>query len=145
MRGQWQLRRTCCLAPAQLAFGLAVPCCLALAVALWFAVQGAWPVLVFAVLQAVACAALFIHLARHVGDHESIVLRDSYLQIDVVEAGQCRRILLNPHWARITPPGPDQALIGIEVMGRTISVGRFVAPLERWRIAREMQQALGLH
>jgi uncharacterized membrane protein len=145
MRSRWQLRRNCCLTPLQLAIGLALPCCVALAIALWFAWQGAWPVLAFAVLQAIVCAALFVCLGRHVGDHETITLRDSYLQIDLVEGAQCRRTILNPHWVRITPPGPRHALIRIEAMGRSVSVGRFLPVQERLRIAQELQQALGRH
>jgi uncharacterized membrane protein len=141
-RREWILKRNCSLSPRQSACAYAAPCIVALIVAAFFTVHGAWYVMSFAILESVVVALLFLHYARHATDHEHIVLTEESLLIERVEADRVQRTWLDRYWTRITLPSRPQDLIRLEAKGIGIEVGRFVTKAKRKRIAKELQNQL---
>jgi len=142
VKREWVLKRNCSLSPRQLATGYGVLCSLALIVAGFFTLHGAWYVLGFAILELAAVGLAFLHYGRHAGDREHIALLDNYLLVELIQAEQTQQVRLDPRWTRVDPPGEYWGLIGLEAGSTRIEVGRFLTQLKRREFARELQGAL---
>ncbi|HJV86364.1 MAG TPA: DUF2244 domain-containing protein [Noviherbaspirillum sp.] len=139
---EWLLKRNCSLSPWQLAVAFAVPCVASLLVSAWFVLHGAWYVLAFALLEALALVMAFIQYARHATDHEHIALAGDCLLVEQIQAGHIVQVRLDPQWTRVAPPDPSHDLIGLEAKGVRVEVGRFVTKEKRWQVALEIRQEL---
>lgn len=139
---EWLLKRNCSLSPRQLGTAYAVLLLAALAVAAMFVLQGAWHVLVFALLEMAAVALAFLHYARHATDHEHIALAKDCLLVERVEGGAVRQVCLDPRWTHIALPQHAGELVGLEARGVTVEVGTFVTDAGRRKFAQELQQEL---
>jgi uncharacterized membrane protein len=139
---EWLLKRNCSLSPRQSLLAYAAPCIVALILAIFFTLHGAWYVMAYAIIETMLVAGFFIHYARHATDHEHIVLMENCLLIERIEADKVQCIQLDPYWTRIIPPSRQQDLIRLEAKGVKIEVGRFVTKSKRKRIAKELRNEL---
>lgn len=138
---EWVLKRNCSITPRQLWFAYAAICTGSGMVALWFALRGAWYVLLFAVIELAAVGIAFLVFGRHATDRERVVLDGGKLSIEVVEADRTRSLTLNSRSARIDAPIGD-GLVLIRCAGTVVEVGKFVVGARRRQFARELEQAL---
>lgn len=139
---EWYLKRNCSLSPRQVAFAFTVQCTISFTVALVCTFYGAWQVLIFSLLEMLALGIAFIVYARHATDYEHIAFVDGCLLIERIEAGKTEQLRLDPAFIRIAPPKRYQDLIGLEVRGKKIEVGRFINNAKRRQVARELQSGL---
>lgn len=139
---QWLLKRNCCLSPAQLWRFYASLCVVSLGIAAFFWFMGATLVTPFVGLELVVVGVALVVHARHVGDHEKIVLGDGRLVIELEVAGRVQRVELNAQWVRVEPCVGDGALIEVSGQGCSVVVGRHVRPEMRGALARELRSAL---
>jgi uncharacterized membrane protein len=141
---EWVLKRNCSLSPRQSIAALGGLCLGMLVFALPFVLfYGAWLVLVFAVIEAVALAAAFVHYARHACDHEHIVLADGSLLVECIEAEKkTRHIRLEPRWIRVVPPKRYGDLISLQYGRHAVQIGRYLTAEKRRRLAEELRQEL---
>ena len=138
---EWVLKRNCSITPRQLWFAYAAICTGSGLVALWFALRGAWYVLVFAVIELGAVGLAFLVFGRHATDRERVVLESGKLLVEVVEADRTRSLTLNARSARVDAP-IGGGLVLIRCPGAVVEVGKFVVGAQRRQFARELEQAL---
>jgi uncharacterized membrane protein len=95
------LKRNCSISPAGFALVLAALAALALAIGAGFAAAGAWLILPFAGLEALALGAAFVLYARRAADYERIALAAGRLTIEVADAQSTSRYELEAGRARV--------------------------------------------
>lgn len=139
---EWLLKRNCSLSPRQMAVAYAILFCASFAVALAFALRGAWQIIVFSVLEMACVALAFLHYARHATDCEHVALRDGCLLIELVDGNQFRQFRLDPYWTRVASPNQQDRLVVLEARGVRVRVGRFVTEAKRLQFARELRKEL---
>jgi len=139
---EWVLSRNCSISPRQLVLVYAALCTLSFTVAGYFTLRGAWYILVFAILEMSAVGAAFFLYARHAGDREHIALIDGCLLVELIQKEQVRQFRLDPRWTRVESPVYRDELIGLEVSGMRVEVGRFLTEWKRREFAHELKRAL---
>lgn len=130
--------------------GLTVLLCIAAATSLAhaaiFAMAGAWPVLIFFVVELLLLIGAFWLNNRAARAHEIVsVSRTDLSVLKVAPSGRSRDFHCNPFWARFDVARHDE--IGITAMhisgeGRTTDVGSFLNPDDRESFARAFSGAL---
>jgi uncharacterized membrane protein len=141
-RQEWISKRNCSLAPRHLAFIFASLATVSLIVASGFAVLGAWMVLPFAGIEALALVTAFVVYARHAADYERIVLSRDCLLVETSRADRLSHEKCPPAWIRVEYKGARQELIGLVTSGQRIEVGRFVPESERTDLAMQLRAQL---
>jgi uncharacterized membrane protein len=146
---EWLLKKNCSLSPVQTGIAYAAPCVVTLLFTMTVVLQGIWHILIFWLMQVGLMLWAFIHYARHATDHEHIVLMESCLLVESIEANHVKQTRLDPHWTRVTLPKRYQDLVKLESKGVTIEIGRFVTRSRRRKIGvelcREMNKIIRPH
>jgi uncharacterized membrane protein len=144
MQREWTLQRNCSLSPRQVALAYAVLCSFSLTVSLaLFVLHGIWVVLAFSLLELALVGLALIVYARHALDREHILLADTFLVVERVQADRREQARLDPLWTRVLAPDERRrALIRLESRGVKVEVGRFVTEGRRRQVERELRQAL---
>jgi uncharacterized membrane protein len=138
----WQLRRNCSMAPAQLLKVYAGLCVLSLLITTVCWVQGATLVAPFASLELLAVGVAIWVYATHAADMEEIRLHPGRLVVEHANGRRTQRVEFQPDWVRVEPEHGDGSLIELSGRGQRITVGRFVRPELRRRLADELRWAL---
>ena len=111
---EWVLKKNCSISPRQLAQAYLAICGASLMVASYFTWQGAWLIMVFAVLEMAAVAAAFVYFGRHATDRECIALNEAELVVELVRAEKISQFRLDPWRTRVAMPALRHGLIGLE-------------------------------
>ncbi len=117
-------------------------CSVSLLLACLFTLQGAWYVLVFALLELSAVGAAFLCYARHASDRECIVLTGQCLLVEVIESEKSRHYQFDASKLRVDAPGKNNALVGLVSGPKRIEVGKFLTQFKRRQFALELHHAL---
>lgn len=141
-RQEWLSKRNCSLAPRQLAVIFALLATVSLIIASGFAALGAWMILPFAGIEALALGTAFVVYARHAADYERIVLSRDCLLVETSWADRLSQEKCAPAWIRVEYKGARQELIGLVASGQRIEVGRFVPESERTDLAMQLRTQL---
>ena len=136
------MQRNCSMAPGQLARVYAGLCMVSLLLALMFALQGAWWVLVFSALELSAVGTAFLYYARHASDRETLMLLDDCLVVELVESERCRRFRFDIGSLQVDLPVARRGLIGLRAHALRLEVGRFVLLQRRRQVVHELRQAM---
>lgn len=139
---EWILKKNCSISPQQLAKAYLALCGASLVVASYFTLQGAWLVMVFALLEMTAVAVAFLYFGRHATDRECIALNDEGLIVELVQAEKTQQFRMDPYRTRVALPALRHGLIGLEGSGSRVEVGRFLTERKRREFARELNQEL---
>jgi uncharacterized membrane protein len=108
-----------------------------------FAALGAWLILPFAGLEAMALYVAFRWVARHADDTESLVIRGNDVVLAVTEAAQTRQYEFNRAWARLVVDSRARGVrLALRSHGREVEVGRYLDSGGRIRLARELKARL---
>jgi uncharacterized membrane protein len=117
------------------------------AVAAFFAAQGFWPIVVFALLEVVAVWLALRASMRSGQVLETITITSNTVVIEHQERGCERSAVFPRHWARVTLHAPLAALhpsrLVFESRGRVCEVGRFLTDDERHSLAIRLKQLVG--
>ena len=119
-------------------------CSVSLLLAGVFTLQGAWYVLVFAVLELSAVGFAFLCYARHASDREYIVLAGSCLVVEVIESEKSRHYRFDTSKLRVDAPSKGNSLVALVSGPKRIEVGKFLTQFKRRQFALELHQALSL-
>lgn len=106
------LKRNCSTSPAGLAGVFGALAAMALAIAIGFALQGAWLILPFAGLEVLLLAAAFLHQARHATDYERIELDCGRLRVEIAQAEEVARYELEASDVSIDVRGAQVMICG---------------------------------
>lgn len=118
---------------------------LCLAVALPFALLGAWPILPFAGLELALLYVALRAIERHAGDCESISIAGDRLVVECRETGQVTRNEFNPYWARVAlqqSARDGRELIAVRSHGRQVEFGRHLTHEQCRAAAHALRQHL---
>ncbi len=116
-----------------------------LAVGIFFASIGAWPVFAFLGLDLLLVFLAFRWSYRSGRQHERIRLDSETLEITQARAdGRARLWKFQPYWLRIDfdPSGDPDKPLRLSSHGRSLVIGAFLAPEERARCARLLRDAI---
>lgn len=118
-----------------------------LAVATPFAMNGFWPVLLFAVLE-IAALIWAVRASMRAGlERETITINADRVTITHHGRGGERCTVFPRHWSSVTLHAPPAALhpsrLMIESHGRACEVGRFLTEDERRSLAARLKQLVG--
>jgi uncharacterized membrane protein len=118
--------------------------CVTVAIAVVFAALGAWLILPFAGLEAVALILAFDWFARHAADSESLEIRGNAVRLAVREQSQTRHYELNRAWAQVVVDvRASNMRIALRSHGREIEIGRYLDAGGKQHLARELRSRLG--
>jgi uncharacterized membrane protein len=133
------LKRNCSISPAALAGVLVALAAVVLAVGVGFAFAGAWLVLPFAGLEALALAGAYLAYARHAADYERIDLAAGRLTVEVAEAHSTLRYEMEARRARVCLENDGVVLRGA---GKELQLGRHLDAQRRAQFAAQLQERL---
>lgn len=135
------------LSPRGCRFLLAAFALLSIAIALAFALAGAWLILPFTGLELLALALLLRHYARGCEDYELLTVDEHELRVDVRSGGRCKRQEFNRHWTRIglhCGQGGHHCRLTLRTHGRELEFGRLLSDEERVTLAGLLTRHTGL-
>jgi len=118
-----------------------------LVLALVFAARGAWPVLVYSLLEIGVLGAAFVHLERHAGDWERLTIAGDRVVIEQAVSGKRDRREFNRHWLRVEvePPAFGRSpRVTLRGGGTTWEFGNALPVSERMAVARQLRTLTGL-
>lgn len=136
------IKRNCSIAPLPclaLLLGLAL---VALGVGTLWAWQGAWPVLVFVLIEVGGIVTAVLVWARHAGDYERIVFERDRLIVEVFERGHLDRHEFDPHWSRLVTTTGGTLRLAVRCHNREVEVGRHLDEARRSGLAAELGKNL---
>lgn len=121
-----------------------------LTVAVMFSMLGAWLILPFAGLEAMALYWAYRWVGHHAQDSESLVIRGDAVVLAVQEAAQTRRYEFNRLWAQLVvrsqARGHTRDLrLALRSHGTEVEVGRYLDDGGRQRLALELKARLRAH
>jgi len=139
-------RPNCSLSAASTLCVFSIIACITLAIALGFALLGAWLVLPFAGLELVVLWLCFHHVWRHVHDYERLVIDHDRVIVDTHDPRCDSHIELNSYWAQVVmemlPDGECRRLV-LRSHGKEIEFGRLLNGRERLDIGLNLKARLG--
>ncbi len=114
--------------------------------AIGFALLGAWPILGFMGVEVVVVLGLLLlHRRWNAGKLETVLLAGGRLLVTRQDGrGGEERAELEPYWARVSleePPDGAPRLVA-SARGRSVEIGRFLAPEEKRALAEALEDAL---
>lgn len=143
-RHQWLLKRNCALRPWQLASWFFTVALAALAIAAVCAAGGAWIVIPFAIVEAIALTAAFVAYARHAADYERIEATGGRLVIECGCGPSVERIERDGRRIRVEYDPHAREPIRLVAGGESIAVGRFVPDDSKAILVQQLRGALGV-
>ncbi|HET9700129.1 MAG TPA: DUF2244 domain-containing protein [Burkholderiales bacterium] len=136
------IKRNCSIAPLPcLAFLLGLSL-LALAVGTLWAWKGAWPVLVFVLIEVGGIVSAVLVWARHAGDYERIVFERDRLIVEVFERGHLDRHEFDRRWTRLVTDAGGSLRLAVRCHNREVEVGRHLDEARRSGLAAELGKNL---
>jgi uncharacterized membrane protein len=120
-------------------------CVVSLAIALAFALYGAWPVLPFAGLEMLVLYLAFRYLDRHEADFERLTIRGDRVLLEIRQGSRMRNFEFNRLWARVILERNgfgDACRLALRSHGREVEFGRDLTSDERALAAREIAHQL---
>ncbi len=133
------------LPPRALAIILGIVTAMNAAFALYFILQGAWPVMPFMGLDVALLAWAFRAVSREARREEHIVLTPSLLSIARrPPQGPVDETILNPYWVRVAMDDPPDHASQLTLWshGKGVRIGTFLPPAERASFAAKLKAAL---
>ena len=133
------LKRNCSISPAGLACVFAALALAALAIALGFALLGAWLILPFAGLEVLLLGGAFVLQARHATDYERLVLDGERLRVEVSDGERVARHEFDVRALRVEADGEQVLVRGPRA---AIVLGRHLDSGSRAAFAAQLRQRL---
>lgn len=116
-----------------------------LSVAVFWAVQGAWYILPFAVLEMAVLFAAFKIVEWHAGDFESVSIDGDRVLVERHDRGRTTRHSFDRHWAQVivSHEGPGgRCALRMRSHGREVRFGEFLTDQQRLQVAAELRRRL---
>jgi uncharacterized membrane protein len=118
-----------------------------LAIAVGFALNGAWLILPFAGLEVLGLVLACRAIKRQAGDYESVSIVGDKVVIHQCRSGQLRMFEFNRYWAQavLSPaPGRPGGKLAIRSHGREVEIGNYLTAAQRAAAARQLRERLNI-
>ncbi|MEY3951270.1 MAG: hypothetical protein RL320_72 [Pseudomonadota bacterium] len=139
---EWVLKRNCALTPCQLLMIFGSLALVSLGLAAFWAYQGAWLVVPFALIEVMALGLAFAVYSRHAADCERVRLSAEVVVVERVVGTRHTVCHLPRAWLRVKMSELPGGLVELS-SGRSVeSVGRFVDQQGRRRFVLGLREAL---
>lgn len=139
-------RPNCSLTPRGRVRAVLFLAALPLAVALGFALAGAWLVFPFAGLELLALAYAFYLVNRHAGDYESITIDQNQVVVEQCCGGSVIQTVFQRYWVHVVSSralGGEQRL-WLRSHGKQVEVGRYISGEQRQNLASQLRKRVGI-
>jgi uncharacterized membrane protein len=136
------IKRNCSIAPMPCVAFLLGLSLMALAVGSLWAWKGAWPVLVFVLIEVGGILSAVLAWSRHAGDYERIVFDRDRLIVEVCERGRLDRHEFNRHWSRLVTATGSTLRLAVRCHNQEVEVGRHLDEARRHGLAAELGKSL---
>ncbi len=116
-----------------------------LTVATAWALQGAWYVLPFALIEMVVLFGALVVVERHAGDCESISIDGDRVLVEKRERGRIGRHSFDRHWVHVVVRESEksgQYGLALRSHGREVSFGAFLDDEQRRHLVAELRRRL---
>jgi uncharacterized membrane protein len=114
-----------------------------LIVAVVFSALGAWLILPFAGLEAVALYFAYRWVMRHAQDSEQLVIRGDAVTLAVHEQSHTRQYEFNRAWAQLVVQQQARVVrVALRSHGKEVEVGRYLDNGSKHRLARALKVRL---
>ncbi len=114
-----------------------------LVVAVGFAAHGAWLILPFAGLEAMALYLAFNWVVRHADDAEQLVIHGDAVMLAVREEAHTRHYAFNRVWARLVVQRREREVrLALCSGSNEVEIGRYLDSSGRQRLAQELKSRL---
>jgi uncharacterized membrane protein len=111
-----------------------------LLVAVAFSALGAWLILPFAGLEAMALYLAFSWVARHAQDAEQLVIRGDAVTLAVREAARTRQYEFNRVWAQLVVEQRSRDVrLALRSQGHEVEIGRYLDGGARQKLAQVLK------
>lgn len=108
-----------------------------------FLTLGVWPVTLFLALPVTGILWAFLHLERHAGDYERLVLDADRLILESHTLEEDRRLEFNSHWVQVAlHPAAGGNRLTVRSHGKEFPFGLLLSDEERATVSREVNQRL---
>lgn len=138
----WVFKKNCSFSPRQVGLFYLAQSAFSLLVASFFLWQGIWIVLPFTLLELTVLAIALLIYAKYATDYETISIIEGRLEIHTSSAGRITSFEANSHWAKILPKLTPNKLVGIQYLGQTKEVGKFIHVSKREAFRHQLEQGL---
>jgi len=133
------LKRNCSISPAGLAGVFAALALVVIAIGVGFAVAGAWLVLPFAGVEVLLLLVAYLLYARRAADCERIVLESGRLVVEVTQAQNTLRFVVQARSARVCL---EKERVVLHAASEQLELGRHLDAPARAHLAAELQKRL---
>src|SRR4051812_16023561 len=120
----------------------AVTCAVLVAIGASFTVAGAWPVLIFSILQASVLARVWADLELHADDYEFVNIGDDFVQVDAMCRKRAQQWRFQRHWARAVWSDDCERLC-LRSHGREVEIAAGAAKDDKLALYRHLGRLLG--
>jgi uncharacterized membrane protein len=121
----------------------AVTCAALVAIGASFAVAaGAWPVLIFSMLQAALLARVWAELELHADDYEFVNVGEDFVEVDAMCRKRARKWRFQRHWARAVWSADSERLC-LRSHGREVEIAAGAAKDDKLALYRHLGRLLG--
>jgi uncharacterized membrane protein len=116
-----------------------------LAIALGFALNGAWLVFPFAGLDVLVVYLAFRYVEQRAGDYECIAFHGDHIVIESQHKGKTDRFEFNRHWVQVTfieARGGERGRLLLRSHGKEVAFGAHLTGEQRAVVARRLKEHL---
>jgi uncharacterized membrane protein len=116
-----------------------------MAVAMSFALIGAWPVLIYAIMVLLGLSAGFQHTLKKSHNFEQITLQENTMKVKVQALSQHQELEMNSAWAKVVMECQSQGdcrYLALRSHGIEIEVGRYLSTEGRYLLASRLKSIL---
>lgn len=147
MEQRIELAPNCSLTTAGAIIFFGSICLFSLAFAVFFVLQGFWPVLVFWALEMLALGAALLASMRRGKYTQTVLITDSQISLVTRTRQGAQKQEFARHWAKVklrsAPRRHGTSRLTIESHGRVYEVGSFLTEEERARLAQRLRYLVG--
>lgn len=142
VRSEWVLKKNCALRPSQLIAVFTSLASLSVLISAYWAFQGAWVVVPFALLECSALALAFVLYARHSTDREEVSLNEAELVVERLVGSRMTRVVLPRCWLKVQFDQEGAGLVLCQAGPVEVLLGQFVDRESRQRFYQELRASM---
>lgn len=120
---------------------------LSVAIAVGFALIGAWLIFPFAGLEMAGLGWALYYISCHTGDYECIVVSGDRVLVETRSYKSVEKVEFQRHWVKVIvqpPLGHGRCRIWVRASGKEVELGRFVDDDGRMALSRQIEEQTGM-